>query len=107
LPLSRPLSRFLYGLPRGELFNWYFCSEEFFPHELVFDRSSLTRRRNRMGEERPQVLYPESLPPAVKTEAIKLGKFSQVSFVLPSRTSIRKPNTARGRFRSCDMPKNK
>lgn len=29
-----------------------FCGEEFFQHRLVFDRSSLTRWRNRMGEER-------------------------------------------------------
>src|SRR5882762_8890115 len=27
----------------------YFCGEEFFQHRLVFDRSSLTRWRNRMG----------------------------------------------------------
>lgn len=30
----------------------YFCGEEFFLHELPFDRSSLTRWRQRMGEER-------------------------------------------------------
>ena len=30
----------------------HFCGEEFFQHRLVFDRSSLTRWRNRMGEER-------------------------------------------------------
>ena len=30
----------------------YFCGEEFFRHELPFDRSSLTRWRQRMGEER-------------------------------------------------------
>src|SRR3982074_3163065 len=34
----------------------YFCGEEFFQHRLVFDRSSLTRWRNRMGEERLQAL---------------------------------------------------
>ena len=28
-----------------------FCGEEFFQHELPFDRSSLTRWRQRMGEE--------------------------------------------------------
>jgi Transposase domain (DUF772) len=28
----------------------YFCSEEFFQHALVFDRSSLTRWRQRMGQ---------------------------------------------------------
>ena len=30
----------------------YFCGEEFFQHRLVFDRSSLTRWRTRVGEER-------------------------------------------------------
>jgi IS5 family transposase len=30
----------------------YFCGEELFQHRLVFDRSSLTRWRTRVGEER-------------------------------------------------------
>ena len=30
----------------------YFCGEEFFRHKLPFDRSSITRWRQRMGEER-------------------------------------------------------
>ena len=49
----------------------YFCGEEFFQHRLAFDRSSLTRWRNRMGEERLQALIQESLSVAVRTEAIK------------------------------------
>jgi IS5 family transposase len=49
----------------------FFCGEEFFQHRLVFDRSSLTRWRQRMGEERLQALLQESLSVAVKTEAIK------------------------------------
>ena len=56
----------------------YFCGEEFFQHRLVFDRSSLTRWRNRMGEERLQALIQESLSVAVKTEAIKPSELSQV-----------------------------
>ena len=32
----------------------FFCGEEFFQHELVFDRCSLTRWRQRMGEEKLQ-----------------------------------------------------
>jgi IS5 family transposase len=32
----------------------HFCGEAFFQHELPFDRSSLTRWRQRMGEERLQ-----------------------------------------------------
>ncbi len=47
----------------------YFCGEEFFRHELPFDRSSMTRWRQRMGEERLQALLQESLSVAAKTGA--------------------------------------
>ena len=56
----------------------YFCGEEFFQHRLVFDRSSLTRWRNRMGEERLQALVQESLSVATKTKAIKPLELSRV-----------------------------
>ena len=38
-----------------------FCGEEFFRHKLTFDRSSLTRWRQRMGEEKLAALIQESL----------------------------------------------
>ena len=47
----------------------YFCGEEFFQHQLVFDRSSLTRWRQRMGEERLQALLQESLAVATRGAA--------------------------------------
>ena len=56
----------------------FFCGEEFFQHRLVFDRSSLTRWRNRMGEERLQALLQESLSVATRTEAIKPSELSRV-----------------------------
>jgi IS5 family transposase len=56
----------------------YFCGEEFFQHRLVFDRSSLTRWRNRMGEQRLQALIQESLSVATKTKAIKPSELSRV-----------------------------
>src|SRR5216683_1289839 len=56
----------------------FFCGEEFFQHRLVFDRSSLTRWRNRMGEERLQALIQESLSVATKTKAIKPSELSRV-----------------------------
>jgi IS5 family transposase len=56
----------------------YFCGEEFFQHQLVFDRSSITRWRNRMGEERLQALLQESLSVATKTGAIKPSELSRV-----------------------------
>jgi len=49
----------------------YFCGEEFFRHDLPFDRSSLTRWRQRMGEERLNTLLQESLAIAAKTKALK------------------------------------
>ena len=49
----------------------YFCGEEFFQHRLPFDRSSLTRWRKRMGEERLQALLQESLSVATRTGAMK------------------------------------
>ena len=56
----------------------YFCGEEFFQHRLVFDRSSLTRWRQRMGEERLQALLQESLAVATRTEAMKPADLSRV-----------------------------
>ena len=54
----------------------YFCGEEFFLHELPFDRSSMTRWRQRMGEERLQPLLQESLAVAVKTKAAQPADFT-------------------------------
>jgi hypothetical protein len=56
----------------------FFCGEEFFQHRLVFDHSSLTRWRNRMGEERLQALLQESLSVATRTKAIKPSELSRV-----------------------------
>jgi hypothetical protein len=35
----------------------YFCGDEFYQHELVLDRSSLSNWRQRMGEERMMTLW--------------------------------------------------
>jgi IS5 family transposase len=56
----------------------YFCGEEFFRHRLPFDRSSLTRWRQRMGEERLTALIQESLAVAVKTKAMRLKDLREV-----------------------------
>ena len=47
------------------------CWEEFFRHDLPFDRSSMTRWRQRMGDERLAALLQESLSVAVKVGAAK------------------------------------
>jgi len=56
----------------------YFCGEEFFQHGLVFDRSSLTRWRQRMGEEKLLALLQESLAVAARTEAVKPSDLARV-----------------------------
>jgi len=56
----------------------YFCGAEFFQHRLPFDRSSLTRWRQRMGEEKLQALLQESLAVATKAKALKPENLSQV-----------------------------
>ena len=56
----------------------FFCGEEFFQHRLVFDRSSLTRWRQRMGEEKLQALLQESLSVAARTEAIKPADLNRI-----------------------------
>jgi len=55
-----------------------FCGEEFFQHQRPFDRSSLTRWRQRMGEERLVALLQESLAVATRTGAAKPADFRQV-----------------------------
>ncbi|MCE7031021.1 IS5 family transposase [Jiella avicenniae] len=53
-----------------------FCGEEFFCHRLPFDRSSMTRWRQRMGEERLNALLQESLATATRTGAAKPADFT-------------------------------
>src|SRR3712207_3886820 len=55
-----------------------FCGEEFFQHQLPFDRSSMTRWRQRMGEERLIALLQESLSVATRSGAAKPADFRQV-----------------------------
>jgi len=56
----------------------YLCGEEFFQHRLIFDRSSLTRWRQRMGEEKLLSLVQESLAVATKSGAMKPSELSRV-----------------------------
>ena len=55
-----------------------FCGEEVFQHKLTFDRSSLTRWRQRMGEEKLVALIQESLNTATRTGAARPADFSKV-----------------------------
>lgn len=55
-----------------------FCGEEFFRHKLPFERSSLTRWRQRMGEEKLTALLQESLATATRSGAAKPADFTRV-----------------------------
>jgi transposase, IS5 family len=56
----------------------YFCGELSFCHKLPFDRSSLTRWRQRLGEEQLAALIQESLSVAHKTGAIETKDLERV-----------------------------
>ena len=55
-----------------------FCGEEFFQHKLPFDRSSITRWRQRMGEDKLLALLQESLATAHRSGAAKLSDFTKI-----------------------------
>ncbi|HYM98628.1 MAG TPA: IS5 family transposase [Aestuariivirgaceae bacterium] len=57
----------------------YLCGEEFFQHRLIFDRSSITRWRQRMGEEKLKALLQESLSVAHKTGALAAKDLERVA----------------------------
>ncbi len=57
----------------------YFCGEVSFCHKLPFDRSSLTRWRQRLGEEQLVALIQESLSVAHKTGALETKDLERVA----------------------------
>lgn len=56
----------------------YFCGEAVFCHQLPFDRSSLTRWRQRLGEEQLVALIQEGLSVAHKTGALATKDLERV-----------------------------
>ena len=70
-----------------------FCGEEFFQHKPTFDRSSLTRWRQRMGEEKLVALIQESLNVATRTGAAKPADFAKV--IVDTRCSRRRSHFLR------------
>ena len=56
----------------------YFCGEVVFQHAAPFDRSSLTRWRQRLGEEQIAALLQESLSVAHRTGAIESKDLERV-----------------------------
>ena len=57
----------------------YFCGEESFCHKLPFDRSSLSRWRQRLGEEQLTALLAESLSVAHRSGALSTKDLERVA----------------------------
>ena len=57
----------------------FFCGEQAFRHELSFERSSMTRWRQRLGEEHLVALIQESLSVAHKTGALETKDLQRVA----------------------------
>jgi transposase, IS5 family len=81
----------------------YFCGEEVFCHRLSFDRSSLTRWRQRLGEEQLAALLQESLSVAHKTEALATKDLQRVAVDTTVQSkAIAHPTDARLMHRALD-----
>ncbi len=65
----------------------YFCGEVVFRHELPFDRSSLTRWRQRLGEEQIAALLQESLACAATISKAATATVSMPYSPPPATTS--------------------
>ena len=56
-----------------------FCGETHFQHRLVFDRSSLTRWRKRIGQDDLEVLLAETIAVAVKSKAVSARQLERIT----------------------------
>ncbi len=79
--------KYMYGLSDPQIserwvenpYYQQFCGEIFFQHEAPFDRSSMTRWRQRLGEENLTELIKESLSTAHRTGALRLKDVKRVT----------------------------
>lgn len=56
-----------------------FCGEEFFRHELPFDRSSMTRWRKRIGADKLEELLAETIRVALSVKAVSKREIERVT----------------------------
>jgi IS5 family transposase len=79
--------KYMYGLSDPEVtarwvenpYYQHFCGEIYFCHEAPFDRSSLTRWRQRLGEDKLSELVKESLAAAHREGALRLRHVKRVT----------------------------
>ncbi|MCP4935564.1 MAG: transposase, partial [bacterium] len=56
-----------------------FCGEVYFQHELPFDRSSMTRWRQRIGADALESLLAETIAIALKTKAVSTRQLERIT----------------------------
>ena len=56
-----------------------FCGEIYFQHELPFDRSSMTRWRQRIGSDALEILLAETIAIALKTKAVNTRQLERIT----------------------------
>ena len=72
-----------------------FCGEIYFQHELPFDRSSMTRWRQRVGADALEVLLAETIAIALKTKAVSTRQLERITVDTSVQTkAIAHPNDA-------------
>ena len=87
LMIGLNILKYMYGLSDPEVcerwvenpYYQFFCGEIFFCHEAPFDRSSLTRWRHRLGEDKLTELIKESLSVAHRTGALRVKDVRRVT----------------------------
>ena len=72
----------------------FFCGEHVFRHDLPFDRSSLTRWRQRFGEDRLSALLEESLSVAHTTGALAAKDLQRVVHTTVQPKGVAHPTDA-------------
>lgn len=56
----------------------YFCGLEFFEHEVPFDRSSMTRWRQRLGAEKMEKLLTETFRVALRAKYVEVAELKKI-----------------------------
>jgi IS5 family transposase len=63
-----------------------FCGATYFEHKLPLDRSSMTRWRGRIGQDRLEELLAETLAAAQRARAVDAGKFERITIDTTAQT---------------------
>lgn len=63
-----------------------FCGETYFQHRLPLDRSSMTRWRARIGQDKLEVLLAETLAAALRAKAVGSGMFERITIDTTAQT---------------------